>query len=150
MKGPDHMMTSIQKAYTGISQELAQEEGIELILLSDNQMLVSKHLVQNAEPAGFKTPPLAPASDGFAIYVSCRSPGKEGERPQQRVTFPDHPVKWDPAEMTLRLNRTALDETWELLNRAGERVSVTVHCGSQQVFNQVDRVLALVAKFLLA
>ena len=142
-------MISLEKAYTGIFKELATEEAAEVLMLSDDQMLISKHMLPNPEPAGFKTPALAPAADGYAIYVSCRLPGQGKERPEQRVTFPAQPVTWDAATMTLRLDRATLDQSWQLLNRAGERISVTVHCGSRQVFDQVDRILALVATFLL-
>ncbi len=142
-------MTSLERAYTGISNELAEEEEAEVLLLSDDQMLISKHVLPNPEPAGFKTSALAPAADGYAIYVSCRLPGAGEGRPEQRVTFPAQLVTWDAATMTLRLDRVTLDQNWQLLNRAGERVSVAAHCGSQQVFDQVDHVLALIATFLL-
>lgn len=141
-------MTFVEKAYTGVSEKLIEKKAIEILLLSDDQMLIRKHMVPNPDPAGFKVPALVPAADGFAIYVSSR-PLNAGEgRPAQRVTFPAQPVRWDAATMTLRLDRTGLEQSWELLNHAGERISITVYCGSEQVFDEVDHVLALVATFL--
>jgi hypothetical protein len=143
-----YLMTRLEKAYTGVSKELAGEKAIEILLLSDDQMLIRKHMVPNPEPAGFKTPALVPTAAGYAIYVSCRLPSASEERPVQRVTFPAQPVPWDEAGMTLHLDHATLDQSWQLLNHVGERISVTVHCGSEQVFDEVDHVLALVATSL--
>jgi len=141
-------MTFVEKVYTGVSEKLSEKKAIEVLSLSDNQMLIRKHMVPDPEPAGFKTLALVPATDGFAIYVSSRPPNASEGRPAQQVTFPAQPVRWDAATMTLRLDRTALEQSWELLNHDGERISITVYCGSEQVFDEVDHVLALLATFL--
>jgi len=138
----------MEKAYSGVSKELAGKEAIETLLLSDDQILIRKHMVPNREPAGFKTPTLVPAADGFSIYMTCPRRGAGEERPEQRVTIPAQSVIWNPITMTLLIDRSTLDQSWRLLNQAGERITITVHCGSDQVFDEVDRVLAVVATAL--
>lgn len=141
-------MPDLESIFGQISAELA-EEGVETILLSHNQMLVRKHMISRASPQGFKTPTLEPAPDGYAVYVRCTSPDADKGHPEQRLRSTLPPIRWNPATMKLHLARAALDQGWQLLIDSGHRVSLTVYCGSEQVFDEVDRVLAVVASFLL-
>ncbi len=136
-------MTSLERIFDDLSAELNQQN-VEAILLSSDQIFVRKHLVPRSGPAGFKTPELVPAADGYAIYVRSRLPGAKA-RPEQRIRPRAKPVRWDAATMTLRLNRDSLDQSWELLNQAAESISISVHSGSEAVFDEVDRILVVIA-----
>lgn len=140
-------MIQLEKVYNQVFAELANRKA-ETVLLSSDQMLVSRNMMTNPEPSGFKTPSQVPAPDGYAIYVRVRSPGADQGRPQQRVSSPRPPVRSEPGTK-LRLNRTTLDQSWGFLNQDDELISIAVNCGSEQVFEEVDWILGVLTTFLL-
>lgn len=140
-------MTDMESVCRVLGGQLAEAE---VVLLSQDQILVRKHMVPTADLGGFKTAALVPASDGFAIYVSRLLPGIKDRPPQQRVSASVPPLRWDPAVTTLRLDRVSLDQNWEFLNQAGELIRIAAYCGSEQVFDEADRVLVLIAPLLLS
>jgi hypothetical protein len=135
-------MPGLQDVVRQISGELAADA--EAVLLSQDQMMVRKHMVSLPLTQGFKAPTLAPARDGYAIYIRVTGPDPE-KAPQQRPRPSIPTLKWNSVPGPLRLNREALEQSWQLSMHTGELVALTVFCGSDQVFDEVDRILAAIS-----
>lgn len=142
-------MTNLEKIYPELSSGLKVYTEVETILLSEDQLLISKNMRPNPAPQEFKTPALTPAPDGYAIYIHSPLPASRKGHPEQRVSLPSLPIRWNSSTMKLRLNTNTLDQTWQLLNQADEFISITVHCGSKLVFAEVDAILAIIERLLL-
>jgi hypothetical protein len=141
-------MTRLEMVYSQVSTELAKAK-VATILLSSDQMFVSKNMTTNPGPSAFKTTSRVPAADGYAIYITERSSDPEQGRPQQRVDTDVPAVKWDAATMLLRLDRPELELSAQFLDAAGLLVSFQVYCGSPRVFDEVDRVLSTLSRLVL-
>jgi len=140
----------LYETYAALAQALSSNADVSVKLLPEKQFLVTSHLIPNpAFGSTFKTAQFVPAPNGFTILVRL-TPADEKDRPQQRTIHPAEFVSLNPATMKLTLDRDSLDQSWLVLSPEGEHISIAVHCGSEEVFDEVDRVLVLVGRFLIA
>jgi hypothetical protein len=140
-------MNRLAEAHRALTRAFVLDRELNVRLLPEDQLLISKNLVANPDDAGHKTPPMVPGRKGYTIYVKC-SVARASPGPQQRTSVPVDAVQMGSAAPTLRLDRHSLEQRWELLNAEGARLSITARCGSVAVFDEVDGVLAVVASVL--
>ena len=127
-----------QSLHSAIAQTLAADPDVVIDVLPEAQLYISKHLV--AAPDGGKAARHVPAPDGYTIHVRIAD-GDDDDRLRQRRAEPGDAVVLDAATTPLRLDRSGLDQSWQLRGGAGSRIALTVRCGSASVFDEVDRVL---------
>lgn len=130
-----------------LARALASDPDVRIDALPEDQLFVSKHFVDAGGSRTGKNAQRVPAEDGFTLYVRIVSTDAEA-RPSQRSKQSADNVVSDAATTTLKLDRTALDQGWQLGGIAGERFVVTVRCGSAAVFDEVDRVLDALSRAL--
>jgi hypothetical protein len=139
----------MQAIHSALVRALASDQDAAIDLLPEHQLLVSKHIVDAPAAQAGKAPQRVPGEDGFTIYVRLGS-GDGGGRPQQRPSQPSQGAISDAATTQLTLDRTALDQSWQLRDRTGALIVLTVRCGSARVFGEVDRVLAALGRLFAA
>lgn len=139
----------MQAIHSALTRTLSSDQDVAIDLLPENQLLVSKRIVDARGPQTGKAPQRMPDEDGYTIYVKLGS-SATGERPQQRLTQPADRVVSDAATTPLKLDKTALDQSWQLRDSAGELIVLTVRCGSAKVFDEVDRILGTLGRVLVA
>lgn len=127
----------MQAIHAALSRSLASDPTVAINLLSEHQLYISKRLVDSGPQAG-KAPRRVPGEDGYTIYLRI-TPGDLAARPQQRSS--QAIAAADAATTKLELDRTGLDQEWQLRTAAGEHVVLSVRCGSAKVLDEVDRVL---------
>ena len=140
-------MNRLAEAHRTLTRAFESDREVNVRLLPEDQLLISKNLVASPDDTGHKTPRMAPAEKGYTIYIKS-SVGHESAVPPQRTSVPVDAVRIDSAVPTLRLDRKSLEQRWELLNAEGARLSITARCGSVAVFDEVDGVLDVVAALL--
>lgn len=137
----------MQAIHSAVAPALAHDPDVRIDLLPENQLFVSKHFVDAPGPRSGKSPQRVPGEDGFTIYVRVVSSDAEA-RPQQRSKQSADSAVSDAATTKLKLDRTALDQSWQLRGKAGELTVVTVRCGSAAVFDEVDHVFDVLGPIL--
>ncbi len=135
--------------HSALSRALASDPDAAIDLLPECQLLVSKHIVDAPATQAGKAPRRVPGEDGFTIYVRLGS-GDIGRRPQQRSSQPSQGAVPNAGTTQLKLDRTALVQSWELRDRAGGLIVLTVRCGSARVFGDVDRILDTLGRIFAA
>jgi hypothetical protein len=140
-------MNRLAEAHRILTAAFESDGEVNVRLLPEDQLLISKHLITNPDDTGYKTPQLAPTESGYTIYIKS-SLRPERAIPPQRTSVPVDAVRTGSAVPTLRLDRKSLEQRWELLSADGVRLSITARCGSVAVFDEVDDVLDDVASAL--
>lgn len=138
--GRAHLMQALHAALTSA---FASEREMTIDLLPGSQLFVGKRLV--AHPGAGKSARHAPAGDGYTVHVRA---GAGSGPPQQRSSQPVDLLVTELHTTPLQLDRTATDQGWLLEGRAGGVIAVTARCGSRDVFDEVDRLLAVVEDVL--
>jgi hypothetical protein len=150
-------MTEATNKLTRLQQRLVErfgtDVGLEVRLLPDHQMLISKNLVPNpALGQRGKTESFVPSLEGYEVYVSDRSMEDYWAKvsTSQRITGPSEtPITWDVA-MPLEVSPTLLNPEWRLMSPAGRVVTINVKSGSERVVDEVNPILAEIAATLLS
>jgi hypothetical protein len=135
-----------------IARSFKRSERPEVALLPEGQMLISKNMIPNpAFEQGGKQESYVPASEGYEIYVACRSQEayEAVATTGQRIGLHSQPTPWKSDLMQLQVDRESLFQDWRILNRDKQVVSVSVHAGSERVLQEVNQILNAIAHVLL-
>lgn len=134
-------MSDLDRAYATLRAALAADSDVTIQRLPEDQMFISSHLMPSPE-AGGKVPQLVPAPNGYTIHIKAVR-NEAAARPEQRMSDGVPPQVWRAGTIPLRHDRESLDGQWEIQASDGARFIMTVRCGSAAVFDDVDRVLAV-------
>jgi len=137
-------MMRLAETFSRLRAALAARQGLEIHLLREDQIFISKNLIRDVAAEPFKSPNVVPGTDGYTIYIRS-SPHEAESRPQQRWTPPVQP---DTVASMLRMDRESLSQSWELRSRDDQRISISVRCGSAGVVGEVDGILAVINRVL--
>ncbi|GIH14149.1 hypothetical protein [Rugosimonospora africana] len=147
-------MSERSQRLTGLARRLerAVPGGARVSLPADDQLVVSRNMLRGGFPRIGKWRRHVPRSGGYQVYVSCRLPTDQAamDALSQRTTFGAPPARWDRHTMRLRAAESELNPQWRVLNGRTEVVTVLVVCGSAQVLDEVNRILAEIEAVLLA
>ncbi|MEV6871435.1 hypothetical protein [Amycolatopsis sp. NPDC051128] len=119
--------------------------GARVLLLSDDQVLVSRNMVPNPGDKG-KAATYVPGTGGYEVYVSCRSAEADEAMAaaSQRMTGPAGPVT------PLRIDPPGTSGQWRLRTSGGEVVRVHATAGSSAMCDEVNVILSEVEAVLLS
>jgi hypothetical protein len=142
-------MTGLEKISEQLQAIFNEKDRPDVEVLSRNQLMIRKNMVLHPMVgSGQKVQGHIPGKEGYQIHIVCNEQAGSKDRPPQREVFPSQPEIWDPTSMTLQMDRKFLSSSWKLVNKDGEVISVAVDCGSSAVFEEVDRILEILADTL--
>ena len=151
MPDAENTMTRLHRRLVA---DFGTDDEMDIRLLPDSQMLISKHLAPNpSRERGGKAESLAPSANGYQVYVSERSIEDytaSGATSQRGLGPAARPVYWDATTMELAVSGTDPSPEWRLVNPAGRVVTINVKSGSANVVDEVNSILAEVAAALLS
>lgn len=133
-----------------LKRKFRHDPAIDVRLLPENQLLVTKDLIPNREAQqGGKAVSHVPAETGFRVFLSVRSPDAHAAASSQgqRIGPKSEPALWDPSIMTLRVGQNERNAEWLFLNHRGEVVAVRALSGSPEVLPQVNDILQEIEAF---
>jgi hypothetical protein len=138
----------MEQIYLELTRLMEPNCELEINLLPEGQVIISKNIAPNPVSADNKTPTVAPTDDGYMIHIRHASTDSK-LRPQQRRDHPATPIGSNEGGVTLQLDRHSISQNWEL-DLGGGHVSIVVRCGSERVFDEVDIILAVVSRLLVS
>jgi len=151
-------MTECNKRLTTLvgrlQRSLGGRQGIDIRLLPETQMQISRNLIPNPDfGTGGKTYSNIPDKDGYRIYVACHTQVEYAAvtGTSQRLLGQEiDPVAWNTKTNNLQMEPGSASSRWAFLNSEEQVISVTAQCGSSQVVNDVNAILAEIARVMMS